>query len=165
MRFRGWTAPVLVMALAVGACSDGPVFPLAGEQGIDAAGLERAVDWARDIGSVHSLLVERHGVLVAEAYFSGYTRDSLNVVWSVTKSFTSTLIGLAVDQGAIGARSDGEGQKQDGPPHDTPPLRVGQDVHPYDGGPPGLRGPGDPAGPRPPVGLTAQSHVCTVWST
>ena len=101
MRFRGWIA--VLLALAVGACSDGPLFPLADEQGIDADGLERAVEWARDIGSVHSLLVERHGVLVAEAYFDGYTRDSLNLVWSVTKSFTSTLLGIAVDEGSIGS--------------------------------------------------------------
>lgn len=99
-----WT--VLVLALAVEACSDGPLYPLAEAEGIDAQGLEAAVAWARDAGSVHSLLVERNGVLVAEAYFHGFDRDSLNVVWSVTKSFTSTLIGIAVDEGAIGSVDD-----------------------------------------------------------
>lgn len=97
---------VLGLVLAGAACADDPLFPLAEEQGIDAAGLERAVAWARRAETVRSLLVERHGVLVAEAYFSGYTRDSLSLVWSVTKSVTSTLVGVAVAEGHIRSVDD-----------------------------------------------------------
>jgi len=90
-------APVLVAA-----CTSATApFPTAEENGLDASALEAAVDVARASGTVHGLLVERHGVLVAEAYFAGWRRDSLHHVWSVTKSFTSTLIGIAVDEGFI----------------------------------------------------------------
>jgi len=111
---------VLGLVMAVGACSDEPLFPLAEGQGIDADGLADAVGSARKVGTVHSLLVERHGVLVAEAYFAGYTRDSLNQVWSVTKSFTSTLIGIAVDEGRIRSLDEPIGPYLDGLVPDLP---------------------------------------------
>jgi len=89
------------------ACDDSPTsigsyrFPLAEQHGIDAERLEEAYISAERSDRVNSLLVERHGVLVAEAYFRGYGPDSLNTVWSVTKSFNSALIGIAIDQGYI----------------------------------------------------------------
>lgn len=48
-----------------------------------------------------SLLITRRGKLVFERYFNGSTRDSLNHIFSCTKSFTSALIGIAIDQGLI----------------------------------------------------------------
>jgi CubicO group peptidase (beta-lactamase class C family) len=49
----------------------------------------------------HSLLIARHGRLVLEAGFNGYAQDRLLDIRSAGKSFTSTLIGIAIDQGAI----------------------------------------------------------------
>jgi CubicO group peptidase (beta-lactamase class C family) len=97
------TKRLLLAALAlVWGCGDPTApYPLAEAHGIDPAALEAAAETARASGTVHSLLVERHGVVVAEDYFAGYTRDSLNLIWSVTKSFTSTLVGIAIDQGFI----------------------------------------------------------------
>jgi CubicO group peptidase (beta-lactamase class C family) len=94
---------LLTACLVIAGCAEDPTgpFPLAEDHGIDATGLAAAAERARVSGTVHSLLVERHGVLVAEEYFAGYGRDSLNLVWSVTKSFTSTLIGLAIAAGFI----------------------------------------------------------------
>ena len=51
--------------------------------------------------SLHSLLVIRHGYVVFEAYFDPYKADARHELYSVTKSFTSALVGIAVDQGAI----------------------------------------------------------------
>lgn len=50
---------------------------------------------------VHSLLVVRHGYLVLEAYFYPFRRGYNHDIASVTKSITSTLIGIAMDQGRI----------------------------------------------------------------
>ncbi|MDJ0934374.1 MAG: serine hydrolase [Kiloniellales bacterium] len=49
----------------------------------------------------HSLIIARHGQLAYEAYFNGYDPLRLHDIRSAGKSFTSTLIGIAIDQGAI----------------------------------------------------------------
>ena len=63
---------------------------------------------------IHSLLVARQGRLVFEEYFdgqkfnlaqytggTGFGRDDAHNLASVTKSFTTTLVGMAIDQGHI----------------------------------------------------------------
>jgi len=70
-------------------------------QGIDADLLEQAYASARETPGIRSLLVQRHGVLVREEYFHGGAADSLEQVWSVTKSVTSTLIGIALEHGYL----------------------------------------------------------------
>jgi CubicO group peptidase (beta-lactamase class C family) len=60
---------------------------------------------AGDYNAIHSLLVVRHGYLVFEKYYRGYNKDKLEQVYSVTKSVTSTLIGIAKDKGNITSTS------------------------------------------------------------
>ena len=52
-------------------------------------------------GEIHSLLIVRHGYLVLEEYYRGYDRNRIHPVYSVTKSVTSALIGIAMDQGKL----------------------------------------------------------------
>ncbi len=52
--------------------------------------------------NLHSILVIRHGVLVAERYYGGFNESSRSEIYSVTKSFTSTLVGIALDKGLLG---------------------------------------------------------------
>jgi CubicO group peptidase (beta-lactamase class C family) len=54
-----------------------------------------------EYGNVHSVLIERRGKLVFERYFQGYARDDRHVVYSVTKSFLSSLIGVAIARGDL----------------------------------------------------------------
>jgi CubicO group peptidase (beta-lactamase class C family) len=60
--------------------------------------------------NIHSVLIIKNGKLVLEEYFPGkefergyvnFTRDALHGVMSVTKSITSTLIGIAIDKKMI----------------------------------------------------------------
>jgi CubicO group peptidase (beta-lactamase class C family) len=44
--------------------------------------------------------------LVRERYFGGSTRESLQTSFSVAKSFVSTLVGIAIDEGLIGSIDD-----------------------------------------------------------
>jgi CubicO group peptidase (beta-lactamase class C family) len=84
--------------------------------GLDGSLLQQATDdiAAGEWGNVHALVVVRGGKLVHEAYFPG--RDELwfegyrdvahdpsvrHGLRSVSKSFTSTLVGIAIDQGHI----------------------------------------------------------------
>jgi CubicO group peptidase (beta-lactamase class C family) len=73
--------------------------PLA--EGIDTASIQSVFDSMRNgsIERVDSLLVARHGKLVAEGYFNGYSRDAVHDLRSAGKSFVSTLAGIAIDQG------------------------------------------------------------------
>ncbi|MGD8391806.1 MAG: serine hydrolase [Desulfobacterales bacterium] len=48
--------------------------------------------------NLHSILLIKNGKLVLEEYFYGYNRDRLHYLASVTKSITSVLIGIAIDQ-------------------------------------------------------------------
>jgi len=52
-------------------------------------------------GEIHSLLIMRNGYLVFEKYYRGYSQNQTHQIYSVTKSVTSTLIGIAIDQGKI----------------------------------------------------------------
>jgi CubicO group peptidase (beta-lactamase class C family) len=56
---------------------------------------------AGDFGNIHSLIIIHNDRLVLEEYFMGWTRHMRHRSFSVVKSFTSALIGIAVDQGWI----------------------------------------------------------------
>ncbi|MFW9768310.1 MAG: serine hydrolase domain-containing protein [Candidatus Thorarchaeota archaeon] len=74
------------------------------EQGMDSAVLAGIYDTVRDAGSsIRSMLVVRHGYLVAEEYFYPmlYDINSTHIVYSVTKSVVSSMIGIALDKGFI----------------------------------------------------------------
>ena len=73
------------------------------EEGLDGrkiAELTERVEKGR-YGLVHSCLIVRHGRLVYERYFRGYRRDTLHNLYSVTKSVTSALVGIALEKGYI----------------------------------------------------------------
>lgn len=70
-------------------------------QGLDQKKIDAAYKKARDLGYVDALLVIRNGYLVAEEYYNGYGRDDPHQLWSVTKSFLSALVGIALDKGLI----------------------------------------------------------------
>jgi CubicO group peptidase (beta-lactamase class C family) len=46
------------------------------------------------------------GVLIDEHYRNGWSPEIRHQVWSVTKSFTSALVGIAIDQGLIASLDD-----------------------------------------------------------
>ncbi len=55
---------------------------------------------------LHSLLIARRGSLVMEAYWNGYDRQTAHDLRSSTKSITSLLLGIAIDQGLINGVAD-----------------------------------------------------------
>lgn len=48
--------------------------------------------------NIHSIVLIKNGKMVLEEYFYGYTRDTSHFLASVSKSITSILIGIAIDQ-------------------------------------------------------------------
>jgi len=57
-------------------------------------------------GDLHSVIVIRHGDVIAERYFNGADPEALVDIRSAGKSITSLLLGVAVDQGAIRSLGD-----------------------------------------------------------
>lgn len=53
-----------------------------------------------------AFLVSRGDTLLYEKYFNGYERNSINAAFSTTKSITSALIGIAIEEGYIHSVDD-----------------------------------------------------------
>jgi CubicO group peptidase (beta-lactamase class C family) len=72
------------------------------EQGMDSGRLQQMMEYidGEDV-PMHSVLVIRHGHMVWEEYRNGYHAERSQDIQSVTKSFTSTLIGIAIRLGLI----------------------------------------------------------------
>ncbi|HEY1615052.1 MAG TPA: serine hydrolase [Rhizomicrobium sp.] len=83
--------------------TDGWRFSTPEEQGIDSAVLADAIETLRATHvPIHSLLVERNGFVVLDAYFFPFSDGEPHDVASVTKSVLSTLTGIAVGEGRLG---------------------------------------------------------------
>ncbi len=82
---------------------DGWVPASAENRGVDPAALERTVEaiLQGEAGFLKSLLVIRGGALLLEEYFHGYGPDDLFPLHSCTKSISSLLVGLAIQEGRI----------------------------------------------------------------
>ncbi|MBN2355145.1 serine hydrolase [candidate division KSB1 bacterium] len=78
------------------------------EQGLDSEVIQTYLEAVGrgDYGEIHSFLLLRNDFLVVEEYFHGYDHNDHHPVYSVTKSVTSALIGIALQQGKIAALSD-----------------------------------------------------------
>ena len=74
------------------------------DQGVSAAGLGAfldAVERTPDV-ELHGLVVLRHGHVVAQGWWAPYTEQQVHLVYSLSKSFTSTALGFAIDEGLVG---------------------------------------------------------------
>src|SRR4051794_14862605 len=49
----------------------------------------------------HSIMVVRHGHVVAEGWWAPYSPERPHLLYSLTKSFTSIAVGLAVTDGLL----------------------------------------------------------------
>jgi len=68
---------------------------------INPSRLALADEFARDDPLTRSLLVAKDGYLVLEEYYGDGRRNRSDNLWSVTKSFTSALVGILFTDGAI----------------------------------------------------------------
>lgn len=71
-------------------------------QGVSSAAIENFIAVAdREVNSIHSFMLVRHGKVIAEAWWAPEAADKPHVLWSLSKSFTSTAVGLAVEEGKL----------------------------------------------------------------
>jgi CubicO group peptidase (beta-lactamase class C family) len=72
------------------------------EQGVSSAAILGFVEGAEQkIDALHSIMVVRHGHVVAEGWWSPYAAGEPHMLYSLSKSFTSTAVGLAISEGKL----------------------------------------------------------------
>src|SRR5579864_7009067 len=84
-----------MVALMISSCSVGCAADLPRSspeaQGVDSAALLTLVEAAdKSIDSLHSLMLVRHGHVVAEGWWAPYNAQTPHSLYSLSKSFTST---------------------------------------------------------------------------
>jgi CubicO group peptidase (beta-lactamase class C family) len=71
-------------------------------QGISSAAIQSFAEAAdQNIDVLHSFMLVRHGHVVAEAWWSPYAAQIPHTMFSLSKSFTSTAVGLAISEGKL----------------------------------------------------------------
>ena len=71
-------------------------------QGVSSAEILKFVNEAeKQNAGLHSFMVIRHGHVVAEGWWAPYRADISHDLYSLSKNFTSTAIGLAVQEGKL----------------------------------------------------------------
>lgn len=71
-------------------------------QGVSSKGILEFVNAVETKNlNLHSLMVFRHGNIVAEGWWGPYAPDLKHTLYSLSKSFTSTAIGMAVAEGKL----------------------------------------------------------------
>ena len=99
----------ILSVVVVAACSS---FCLAGEkslprsspeaQGVSSSALLGFVEAAdKQIESMNSFMLVRHGQVVAEGWWSPYEAEAPHSLYSLSKSFTSTAVGMAIAEGKL----------------------------------------------------------------
>jgi len=69
-------------------------------QGVDSSGVLKFVETLESqIQEIHSFMLLRHGNVIAEGWWNPYQPEHPHMMFSVSKSFTSTAVGLAIHEG------------------------------------------------------------------
>jgi CubicO group peptidase (beta-lactamase class C family) len=72
------------------------------KQGLSSEAILAFVDrLEKEIDAVHSVMIVRHGMVIAQGWWAPYDAASPHVMHSLSKSFTSTAIGLAIGEGKL----------------------------------------------------------------
>ena len=70
------------------------------EVGVSSKEVKAFVDHCTELGKeLHSFIIIRHGKIACEAYKAPLGPEHKHMMYSVSKSFTSTAIGFAVNEG------------------------------------------------------------------
>ena len=97
------TLSVVALFLSVGVCSGADLPRSSPElQGVSSQGVLDFVETAnKSIDSFHSFMLIRHGHVVAEGWWAPYHAESPHSLFSLSKSFTSTAVGIAIAEGKL----------------------------------------------------------------
>lgn len=93
---------LLLLAFSLGAYAQKTTaFPHATpeSEGVSAAGIDSFLNAAgKSKHEFHSIMILRHGTVIAEGWWNPYAPDLRHTLYSTSKSFTSTAVGFAVSE-------------------------------------------------------------------
>jgi CubicO group peptidase (beta-lactamase class C family) len=70
-------------------------------QGISSQAVLNFVEAADKINTLHSFMILRHGQVISAGWWKPEAADKPHVLWSLSKSFNSTAVGLAIHEGKL----------------------------------------------------------------
>ena len=71
-------------------------------QGVSSEKLKEFIESLHaKVNTMHSVMVVRHGHVIAEGWWAPQTPETRHLLWSLSKSFTSTAVGLAIAEGKL----------------------------------------------------------------
>lgn len=102
---------VVLLVLAIAGCNEPQPFVVSADdlvranpesQGISSEAISQFIHAANASGlEWHSFMLMRHGQVVAEGWWDPYQPQYKHALYSLSKSFTSTAVGLCVDDGLL----------------------------------------------------------------
>lgn len=93
---------LIVLALAVLTAAAAPLPRVAPEAaGVSSGAVLKVVDALDAIEEMHSLMIVRDGKVICEGFWTPYDAETPHELFSLSKSFTSTAVGLAVADGKL----------------------------------------------------------------
>ena len=106
-----FTKLVLVILLGTSACStqnsnelsNSTGFSTPEEEGISSLAILQFIEALEEAqpDALHSVMIRRHGNIVTQGWWAPYAPERPHLLWSLSKSFTSTAIGIAQDEGLL----------------------------------------------------------------
>ena len=82
--------------------NDGWTISTADKEGLDQHKFEQIISSIpSDNPKLDGIVIVRHGKLIADQYFNGYSADKLHKIWSITKAVSGTVVGIAADNGLL----------------------------------------------------------------
>ena len=70
--------------------------------GISSQSLIDLVDELNEkVDGMHGIVIMRHGKVISKGWWEPYKQDNTHILYSLSKSFCSTAIGMAVDEGIL----------------------------------------------------------------
>ncbi len=98
---RIWSS-IIVIVLAPTICvSAGLPRSTPERQGVPSAEVLAFVEALDQVDAMNSVMVMRHGHVIAEGWWTPYRASARHSLYSLSKSFTSTAVGLAVAEGKL----------------------------------------------------------------
>lgn len=71
-------------------------------QGVPSAAITEFIQQAdAQVNSMHSFMLIKNGYVVSECWWKPEVSEKPHILWSLSKSFTSTAVGLAVEEGKL----------------------------------------------------------------